>query len=38
MMYDSSQVYNQTMHIAMKVLETGAKLGGEIAKTVLILS
>ena len=36
MMYDSSQVYNQTMHIAMKVLETGAKLGGEIAKTVLL--
>ena len=36
MMYDNSQVYNQTMHIAMKVLETGAKLGGEIAKTVLL--
>ena len=36
MMYDNSQVYNQTMHIAMKVLETGAQLGGEIAKTVLL--
>lgn len=36
MMYDNAQVSNQTMHIAMKVLETGAKLGGEIAKTVLL--
>lgn len=35
-MYESSQISNQTIHIASKVLETGAKIGGEIAKTVLL--
>ena len=35
-MYESSQISNQTIHIASKALETGAKIGGEIAKTVLL--
>ena len=35
-MYESSQISNQTIHIASKVLETGAKIGEELAKAVLL--
>ena len=35
-MYESSQISNQTIHIASKVLETGVKIGEELAKAVLL--